>query len=439
METHARARAGVARPIPLLVMLLAPLAASAAGVEFQINQPSAHQIRSTNPNVYVEGIAKGRGEVGEFDIIIVIDSSQSASEPTGSDVNGDGIIDDDFAGEDSIYKAQIHATLLFQHMLTEIPLNEVDANGNRRVRLGLVTYAGQGDLQDHRARKVFLSDMRTNHQFDTMRDRDASIESSLTGDYSLFRTRLAAASLKQEKRLLGSYTNFLAGIAQAAEELKAHGRRGAQKVIFFMTDGEATAPFNKFCGDQLAMEFANELHKSDIRVNAFGIGRKANSNLARRTLGPPLGIVGKSGTYTPVRSAADILNRIRDRTSSVVRAGAIINRQGGIMYRGQNMQFNFDGTFSGTVQVQEGSNEIEVHIETVSGGTFVHRIPLTFAYPDGYLERLREELIAEQSASAELRRMMQRRKSLLLEIDGEQAPGGRQTGKSKLEILGDVR
>ncbi|MFP8878082.1 MAG: hypothetical protein VCE43_00710, partial [Myxococcota bacterium] len=73
------------------------------------------------------------------------------------------------------------------------------------------------------------------------------------------------------------------------------------------------------------------------------------------------------------------------------------------------------------------------------GGTFVHRIPLTFAYPDGYLERLREELIAEQSASAELRRMMQRRKSLLLEIDGEQAPGGRQTGKSKLEILGDVR
>ncbi len=436
METHTRARAACATW--LVATLLVPVSASAASVDFQINQPRTHQLRSTNPNVYVEGIAKGRGEVGKFDIIIVIDSSQSASEPTGSDVNEDGIIDDNHAGEDSIYKAEIHATLLFQHMLTEMPLNEVDPQGNRRVRLGLVTYAGKGGLQDHRTRKVFLSDMRINRQFEAMRDQDASIESRLTGDYSLFKTRLAAASLKQEKKLLGSYTNFLAGIAMAAKELQAHGRSDAQKVIFFMTDGEATAPFNKFCGDRLAMEYANELRDSDIRVNAFGIGRKANSNLAQRTLGPPRGIVGTSGTYTPVHSAADILNRIRDQTSSVVRAGAIINRHDGTMYRGQNMQFNFDGTFSGTVEVQEGSNEIEVHIETVSGGAYVHRIPMTFAYPDGHLERLREELIAEQSASEEVRLMMKQRKSLRLEIDEEQPSGSRQNGVSKLEIL-DLR
>jgi hypothetical protein len=434
MEMRARTCA-VAAPVTLVAMLLAPCTAFAASVDFQITQPRTHQIRSTDPNVYVEGIAKGRGQVGKFDIIIVIDASQSASEPTGSDVNEDGIIDEDHAGEDSIYKAEIHATLLFQHMLTEIPLNEIDPQGNRRVRLGLVTYAGKGGLQDHRARKIFLSDMRSAQQFDAMRDRDASIESGLTADYELFKSRLAAASLKQEKKLLGSYTNFLAGIAMAARELKAHGRRDAQKVIFFMTDGEATAPFNKFCGDRLAMEFANELHSSDIRVNAFGIGRKANSNLAQRTLGPPRGIVGKSGTYTPVRSAADILNRIRDRTSSVVRAGAIVNRHDGIMYRGQNLQFNFDGTFSGNVEVQEGSNEIEVHIETVSGDSFVHRIPMTFAYPDGHLQRLREELIAEQTATEEIRRMMKQRKSLRLEIDEDHAPRSRQSGASKLEVL----
>ncbi len=432
IRIHASAAAG--RAIWLIAALLAPASAGAAKVDFQINEPRTHQVRSTDPSIYIEGIAKERGEVGKFDIMIVIDSSQSASEPTGSDVNEDGIIDDDYAGADSIYKAEIQATLLFQHMLTEMPLNDLDPQGNRRVRLGLVTYAGRGGLQDHRARKIYLSDMRNDGQFESMRNQDASIESGLTSDYSVFKTRLAAASLKQEQRLLGSYTNFLAGIAQAAKELKAHGRRDAQKVIFFMTDGEATAPFNKFCGDRLAMEYANELRGDDIRVNAFGIGRKANSNLARRTLGPPKGIVGSSGTYTPVKSAADILDRIRDRTSSVVRAGAIINRHKGITYRGQNMQFNFDGTFSGTVQVQEGSNEIEVHIKTVSGRKYVHRIPLEFAYPDGYLETLRQELIAEQSATEEMRRVMRQRKSLVLEIDGER-PGSRQTGESKLEIL----
>jgi hypothetical protein len=437
MESRTRARAVAARAILFTATLLAPQTASAASLEFQISQPRSHQIRSTNPSIYVEGIAKGRGEVGNFDIMIVIDSSQSASEPTGSDVNEDGIIDDDHAGADSIYKAEIHATLLFQHMLTEIPLNDIDPQGSRRVRLGLVTYAGKGDLQDHRTRKVFLSDMRRDRQLESMIDRDASIESELTADYSLFKARLAAASLKQEKRLLGSYTNFLAGIAMAARELKANGRRDAQKVIFFMTDGEATAPFNKFCGDRLAMEFSNELRSDDIRVNAFGIGRKANSELARRTLGPR-GIVGKSGTYTPVQSAADILNRIRDRTSSVVRAGAIINRHDGVMYRGQNMQFNFDGTFSGNVEVQEGSNEIEIHVETVSGKKFVHGIPLTFAYPDRYLEKLRAELVAEQSASEEVRRRMKQQKSLKLEINEERTPGSRQSGESKLEIL-DVR
>ena len=145
MEMRARTCA-VAAPVTLVAMLLAPCSAFAASVDFQITQPRTHQIRSTNPNVYVEGIAKGRGQVGKFDIIIVIDASQSASEPTGSDVNEDGIIDEDHAGEDSIYKAEIHATLLFQHMLTEIPLNEIDPQGNRRVRLGLVTYAGKGGL-----------------------------------------------------------------------------------------------------------------------------------------------------------------------------------------------------------------------------------------------------------------------------------------------------
>ena len=70
---------------------------------------------------------------------------------------------------------------------------------------------------------------------------------------------------------------------------------------------------------------------------------------------------------------------------------------------------------SGTVDAQKGPNCIEVIAESLDGTRREELVPLSFRYPDGYLDRIREGLVTQMEHE---RRRAALRRELVLEVEG---------------------
>jgi hypothetical protein len=402
-------------------------------VEFEIREPDprASVYRHTDPNLPVSGVARSRGAGRLYDLMLAIDASTSTNEHAEADVDRDGKADDDWMGRDSIFKAQISAAANLVRVLDRLPGND----GGGRVRVGLVTYAGEErfrlDPEDEDLPLAFEAVY-------AQAARDARVALPLTSDYP--------AAVRKLELLWHTFpigmTNVAAGIGRSVVELTGDAERGAtseprpdaDKSILLLTDGKPRLPYDKLLGERMAMYAGKLASRSGVRINVFALGynevtrAKKNYSLKRMSL-------RSGGRYVALERPGEIMTALGSTPFSVVDRVRLRNHTSGHYTR--NVATGIDGSFYGEVPLLEGENEIEITAFLDDGRTasesfrvdYVHGLPpreleeqlkrLRFETA-ALTERVRDSLVTEME---ENRRSLEQRRHLELKVrDGSPLP-----------------
>lgn len=289
------------------------------------------------------------GEYQTFDIVFVVDTSDSTAAPSGADIDGDGTVgvrrgekflsilgrvlplpntDDG----DSILAAEILAVRTLARQLDP-----------RTTRVGLVAFSGDSDALTP----------------------DAYTEVPLTTDYSKLEKGLDALQRRGPKGL----TNMVSAVSTATIELlgsqSAYStkREGAKRVIMFLTDGQPTLPLenSQLQNAKMAIQQAVRASKADIRIDTFAIGEEA--------LSEPVVVVEMArvsgGVFTPVRHPKDMRAIFEEVNFSDIEKLEVRNKTRGRM--ADNLITNPDGSFSALVSVAEGENVLEAYARATDG------------------------------------------------------------------------
>jgi von Willebrand factor type A domain len=410
---------------PLLSLFLAIWLAAAApaadpaAVRVEIESPRpGERVENRVDQAPIRGTAFAKGEQpSEFDVMIVLDVSGSTESPSGADVDGDGEIGVDPALEllppgafpegmkstdpdDSILHAEAQAARAL-----------VKGLDPRRVRVGLVTFAGEVDP--------------TTSQRRSLNQQDAWLEVPLTNDVGQV---LAAVEGVLARGPHGA-TNFAAGARLAVRELsglpgaRSQARRNAKKVMLFLTDGSPSFPIGR--GDttdpgdiEAAINAASLAKTAGVTINTYALGPMA--------LGLPQALIEMSrvslGTYTPVRNPGDIVALLQGVSFANIEDVVFANLTTGEL--STDVRLNPDGSFHGFVPVREGRNEIRVKAMASDGSSGSANLELTFA---------RSQLTTREM-STELERIRRMNKELLLLRERKRIDEFRNKEKKELEI-----
>jgi hypothetical protein len=326
------------------------------------------------------------GEFETFDIMFVVDQSESTSSPSGADVNGDGKVDDRACGgvppmlglfgsivgacnssKDSILAAELSAV---RTLLTQLD--------PRTTQVGIVAFSGDGDALT----------------------ADAYVSSPLTSDFDKVKKAL------EEIENLGPQgrTNMQAGVQVATLELigsqSAYSKpqKGSQKIMIFLSDGMPTLPLEQSMHQnrRLAIEAANKASKFGIRIDTYGIGPEA--------LSQPVVVVEMArvtnGIFTPVLQPRDLQSIFEQVNFSDIAELKIRNRTK--KSEADYVLRNADGSFSALLEMDQGKNDIEVYARSTDGSEQTRKITLNFL-TDGQVQQLDPRLLAQRN------RLMQNR------------------------------
>jgi hypothetical protein len=420
-EETAPSRPGPAAPASKRTAPGAP-AAKAAGqarVAVLIEEPAPgtvlegqlHQAR-------ISGSASADADRGDlYDVIIAIDVSESTLKASGSDVDRDGVIGLDPANEllppgsfpPEVASTDPQDTVLHAEVLAARSLLAgLDA---RRVRVGLVSFAGEVDPTTGKRKRVD--------------QQDAWLEVPLTHDYGLVQRGLTAVLAR------GAHgaTNFAAAIRLAVTELAGLGgarsepRPGAKRVVLFLTDGMPTLPIGhgntSDPGDvEAAVRAADLAHKAGITVNTYALGTlalrypRAATEIARRTL----------GTYSPVQRPGDVGAILHGTTFANVEDVVFANLTTGEL--STDVRLAPDGNFTGYVPVQEGRNRVRVSALASDGSSGSVEFDLEF----------RKGGRSDQQKALELERLREMNRELLLRREADEVERFRERQRKQLEI-----
>jgi hypothetical protein len=335
-----------------------------------------------------------------FDVILVIDVSDSTKAASGADVDGDGEVGVDphnellppGAFDPSVRSTDPGDTILHAQVVAARSLLQgLDA---RRVRVGLVTFSGEvNPLTGERK---------------SLDQQDAWLDVPLTSDYAAVERALGAVLARGPN----GATNYAAGIRLAVAELAGLGgakstpREGASAVILFLTDGIPTLPVGK--GNQedpgdgeAALRAAQLARSAGISINTYALGPAALqyprvvTEMARMTV----------GTYTPVRNPGDIVTLLQGVSFADVEDVVLTNVTTGEF--STDVRLEPDGSFSGFVPVREGRNRVRVSALASDGSRGSVELEFDFQHDQvGDRSRLGElERIREQNKQLELHRM----------------------------------
>jgi hypothetical protein len=335
-----------------------------------------------------------------FDVMLVMDVSDSTKAASGADVDGDGEVGVDPHNElvppgafdpavrstdpgDTILQAQVVAARSL--------LQGLDA---RRVRVGLVTFSGEVNPLTGERKSID--------------QQDAWLDVPLTADYAAVDRALGAVLARGPN----GATNYAAGIRLAIVELvglsgaKSAPREGASDVALFLTDGIPTLPVGKGNvedpGDgEAALRAAQLAHEAGISINTYALGPAALkyprvvTEMARMTV----------GTYTPVQNPGDIVTLLQGVTFADVEDVVLTNLTTGEL--STDVKLAPDGSFSGFVPVREGRNRVRVSALASDGSRGSVELEFDFRHDQvGDRTRLGElERIREQNKQLELHRM----------------------------------
>jgi hypothetical protein len=396
---------------------------SATRVHVEIDVPSNGSVVGEAPcGLYVAGRALAlQGEMRQFDVMIVIDTSHSTIDPTGADINGNGTIGTPHLGSvgsmfnlgstdpgDSILAAEVAAARQVVRGLDP-----------RTTRLGLVTFAGdlpgQGGLLGGR------------------QPMPAITLEALTNDYARIERALDFVVAREPE----GATHMAAGVDQATIELV--GLRGSQsranakseKLVLFFTDGQPTLPYGSgFEADNVraVLRAASRAARAGIRIHSFAIGPDA--------LDGPIATVEMAsrtdGYFTPVRHPGDLVEVVEEVSFAnleTVTLRSLTKKQDAAFFRS-----TADGSWAGLLKLDPGKNLIEV-LARANDGTQTARTLEVLMEPGAPTPAVPEELAAQRNwlleeclaevkkvrLTAEQQRAEQVRKDLLVEIERERA------------------
>ncbi len=365
----------------------------------------------------IRGNAVAEGDrPAQFDVIIALDVSGSTKEASGADVDGDGDIGFNpqlELVEPGAYPADMRSTDPGDSILAaEVAAADALISGldSGRVRVGIVTFAGEMGANGKRAR------------YD---QQDAWVEVPLTA--SLDRARAALPAIRGR----GAYggTNFAAGIRLAITELaglsgaKSKPRPDSKKVVLFLTDGIPSFPFGlgnqRDDGDvEAALNAARLAHKAGITINTYALGPNALANphaateISRITL----------GTFMPVQNPGDIISFLQGVSFANVDDVVFTNLTTSEVSYDVNLAP--DGSFAGFVPVREGLNRVRVTALTSAGSSGSIELELQFKTSD----------LSGRELEIELERIRQRNKELMLLIERERIQRFREQQRKVLEL-----
>jgi len=415
------------------------------GVRLRIEYPpNGAVVEDSICGSFLAGVASGGvsevagltqfGELRRFDVIFVLDNSFSTFEPTGIDVNGNGIVGRsrntpgsmltiEFTDPgDSILAAEVAAARML-----------LEGFDPRSTRVGLVTFGGA-----NRPNSFFQRIGRTPVYAETQKP--------LTDSYE--QIERALDDILALKPIEAGATHMAAGLDQGTIELL--GLRGAisrpysksQKLIFFFTDGQPTLPFPNNMSLNVAETFlaADRARRGNITVHPFAIGPDALSG--------PIALVEMAtrtgGTFTPVRHPGELANVVKAVEFASLRNIEVIGANG---KRPLYFNANEDGSFTALMKLDSGINDVlvlalasdgtrtRVNIEMrVAEGVRSAKIPQRLA---GRHNQLLEQCLADvkkrgRTTEKELKDSV--RQELLLEIERERAKAQRRAEEQRKEL-----
>ena len=405
-------------------------------LQLEIEHPPADAIVGDAAGVFVAGRALAlRGETHRFDIIIAIDTSLSTSDPTGVDVDGDGVVGMPLPGAiggspnfgstdpgDSILAAEVAAA--------EKLLGGLDPRGTR---VGLVTFAGEPVL----ALPGFVGLTRVH--------RAALTEEPLTSDYK----RLHRALSDVRERGARGMTHMAAGIDQASVELLgltgslSRADPNSEKVVLLFTDGAPTLPhLDSESGNVRAvLQSAERARRAGVRIHSFAIGPEA--------LEGPISTVEMAaitdGIFTPVRDPGRLVRFIEDLSFAHIAEVKVRNITSG--ESAFQARIHADGSWDALVPLQEGENRLEVRARSSDGAeatkhVTVHHAPgAASPFLRAELAPRRNELLEARLAAlrhdrfeAERLRAEEMRRELILEIERERTAALERADRQRKEL-----
>jgi hypothetical protein len=377
---------------------------------------------------FVAGRAMALGNRSKrFDVALVLDTSGSTAEPTGADINGNGVIgarqrgriSSLFGGStdegDSVLAAEVAAALLI--------MRDLDP---RTTRVAVITFAG-GDGAKQTGPPALTRQPLTNEY--------ARIENTLN---SILRTEPHGQ------------THISGAVDHATTELMGlFGSRSekvvdSEKLIFFFTDGQPTLPFGPLAqsdNTRAVRQSALRANKAGIRIHSFAIGPEALAGpIASVELADMTG-----GSFIPVRHPGEL--------SAVVDALNFANLEGVILRSATTgnaadpFRMTADGSWGGFVKMVPGSNTVQISARSTDGVETIkvlHVVQEPTAQPlpvpadlgirhnrllEDCLRDLKQLRVAAERDQAE-----KVRKELLLEIGRERAKARERVAEQRKQL-----
>jgi hypothetical protein len=411
--------------------LLGRAGALSTDLRLAIDHPGDGGIVTDAQGAFVAGRALALlGEFRRFDVLLVIDTSDSTRAASGGDVNENGVVGEDRlmgvfpitdAG-DSILAAEVAAARRV--------LQSFDA---RSTRVGLVTFAGN-PLDPPGTISVGGSGAPS-----------ALTEQPLTTEYRLVEKALDRVLSRGPEGL----TNMTEGVRLAVRELK--GFRGAiskpdpdsEKVVLFFTDGQPTLPYDNSESQNVrsVLRAADQARRAGVVIHSFALGPEA--------LDGPLAAVemarASRGRFTPVRRPGDLIRVIEN--VNFANLDQLEVRNSTLAKPATELVQKADGGFGALVPVQPGRNVIEVRARASDGTEARAEVAIQFV-PNATpvdtppaLVSLRNQLLEQRIVSlrrdrieAERERQEEVRKELELEIERERATAEERAATQRREL-----
>jgi len=369
-----------------------------------------------------------------FDVVFVLDTSQSTAAPTGVDVDGDGVVGEARLGpvgqvfgmntdaDDSILAAEVAAA---RKVLAGLD--------PRNTRVAVVTFAGEPAGS---SRGLFGSSRVV--------DPAITVE-PLTRDHE----RVERALDRVQARGPRGMTHMAAGVDQATVELLglsgalSKPDRESEKVVLFFTDGQPTLPYQGLQADNVraVLRAAQRAHRAGLRIHSFAIGPEA--------LAGPIATVEMAsiteGSFTPVRHPGGLVTIVDGVSFANIEEIEVRNATNG--EEAHYVRSHADGSWDALVPLEPGKNRIEVMALATDGARAQEALTLHYA-PDAEDPYVPRELVAKRNellerrlveirrarVTAEREAAEKTRRELALEIERERAKAREAAERQRKEL-----
>lgn len=338
-------------------------------------------------------VARGHGGQWESalqDVIIAIDESPSAFQPTGTDLDGDGEIGRprklDLLGMLPASTDPDDAVICAELLAARALIRQLDP---KTTRVGILTFSDKTRV------------------LAPLGPPDAAL--GWLDEYEVqaypSRTSLSIA-------LQGTLDAFFEFREQAVRR---------QRTVLLLSDGQPTAP-SQALGERQALETAAKMGELGIPVQAFALGQaaRANSDFYRELA------ESSGGKFIPLENPADVVGELANLRFSGLDDVRIESAPSG--QPGRAVRVFANGSFDGYVPLAEGKNLITITGKMESGKTIT-------ATRTVFFERPSHPTPADDLAARELRESLQERNVEIELLAEMRRAGPTQMRRLTVEVL----